>query len=114
MFPGGAAGYGLLVLRLCEAGMLMHSVLPDESSAIRLWALAGTAIVAMMLCLGALTPLGCGLSGLIQIVLLFRHSAPDLLHPVFSLLVTTAVFLIGPGAFSVDSRLFGRRLIIRS
>ncbi len=114
MFPGGAAGYGLLILRLCAAGMLMHSAAPNEEIIIPLWELAGTAVVALLLCIGLLTPLSCGLSGCIQIALGFDPSHRDLLDSLFSLLVILALFLLGPGGFSVDSRLFGRRLIIRS
>jgi uncharacterized membrane protein YphA (DoxX/SURF4 family) len=114
MFPDGAAGYGLLILRLCAAGMLMRGAIPNETIRIPLWVLAGAAIFALLLCLGVLTPLSCGVSGLVQITLQFSHADRDPLQLIFSLFVTTALFLIGPGAFSVDSRLFGRRLIIRS
>ena len=113
MFPGGAAGYGLLILRLCAAGMLIWSAAPDEGLTMPVWEFGVVAVVAFLLCGGALTPLSCCASGIVQIALRFNHADQSPIHLVFSLSITTALFLIGPGAFSVDSRLFGRRLIIR-
>jgi hypothetical protein len=114
MFPEGPAGYGLLILRLCGAGMLIRSAVPEKILTISIWEFAGVAVVTFLLCLGALTPLSCSASVLVQIALRFHHANQDSFQLIFSLSVTAALFLIGPGAFSVDSRLFGRRLIIRS
>ena len=114
MFPGGAAGYGLLLLRLCAAGMLLRSAVPEEALITSAWQFAAVVVVALLLCTGALTPFSCSASALVQIVLRLNHVERDPIHLILSLSVTAALFLIGPGAFSVDSRLFGRRLIIRS
>ena len=114
MFPVGAAGYGLLILRLCAAGMLIRSAVPEEAITVSFWQFAVVAVVAMLLSIGAFTPFSCSASGLVQIALRFVHADQDPLQLAFSLAIIAALFLIGPGAFSVDSRLFGRRLIIRS
>lgn len=114
MFPVGAAGYGLLILRLCAAGMLVRSAIPEARVLFSAWEIAGIVILTLLLCLGALTPLSCVASGVVQIAIVCIQIDRDPSQVLFSLSVTATLFLIGPGAFSVDSRLFGRRLIVRS
>jgi hypothetical protein len=114
MFPDGAAGWGLLLLRGCAAGMLLRDSILDTTVSIAVWEIAAVSIVAAAFCLGVFTPVSCCASGLLQIFLLLRAHPPNPLHFVFTLCVTAALFLLGPGAFSVDSRLFGRRLILHS
>jgi hypothetical protein len=114
MFPAGAAGCGLLLLRICAAGMLARNCILDATVSIPMWEIAGVIILAGAFCLGAFTPVGCCISALLQIFVLLRAYQPNPLHFVFSFCVTAALFLLGPGAFSLDSRLFGRRLIVHS
>jgi len=114
MFPAGAAGWGLLLLRLCAAGMLVHNSTFDVTVSIATWEITGIVILAGAFCLGAFTPVTCCLSALVQLFMLLGAHEPDPLRFVFSLCVTATLFLLGPGAFSLDSRLFGRRLIVHS
>lgn len=114
MFPAGAAGYGLMLLRVSAAGMLVRSVSANSTVPISTWEIAGVVLLAAALCLGAFTPVGCCLAALVESVLVLQAHEPDPFQFVFSFSVTAAVFLLGPGAFSLDSRLFGRRLIVRS
>jgi hypothetical protein len=46
-----------------------------------------------------------------QIFLALHAHESNLYHIAFTFCVTAALFFLGPGAFSLDSRLFGRRLI---
>ena len=114
MFPVGWAGFGLLILRLCAAGTLLRNLLLKPAVALPLWSDAGVIIIAILLCIGAFTPPTCIASGLAQIVMLFCGIDQDLFELALSLGGTTALLLLGPGAFSVDGRLFGRRLILPS
>jgi hypothetical protein len=114
MFPVGAAGWGLVLLRLCAAGMLIRNCILDATASIPIWEIAGVVILAGAFFLGAFTPISCCISALLQIFVLLRAHEPNPLHFAFSFCVTAALFLVGPGAFSVDSRLFGRRLIVHS
>jgi hypothetical protein len=111
MFPAGAAGSGLLVLRLCAASMLLRDAMPQATATPPFWGAAGVILLAAVLAAGALTPASCVASGLVQIVLFSHGIDQQLADLVLSLAVTLALFLIGPGAFSVDGSLFGRRLI---
>jgi hypothetical protein len=114
MFPAGAAGWGLLLLRLCAAGMLIRNCILDATVSIPMWEIAGVVVLAGALVLGAFTPVVCCVSALLQIFVLLRPYQLNPLHFAFSFCVTAALFLLGPGAFSLDSRLFGRRLIVHS
>jgi hypothetical protein len=114
MFPVGAAGCGLLILRVCAAGMLMRGAIPTAAAAISVSVFIGLAIVASLLCLGLFTPASCVAAGIIQIAMGFDPPDKDPFQFAFSLSVDAALFLIGPGAYSIDSRLFGRRLIVSS
>jgi hypothetical protein len=113
MFPAGGAGLGLLILRFCDAGMLLYPMLQSTVS-LPSWAAAMLVVIAISLCIGALTPFGCIASCLAQIVMLFADIHENRYEFALSLGVTWALFLLGPGAFSVDGRLFGRRLILPS
>jgi hypothetical protein len=114
MFPAGAAGWGLLLLRVCAAGMLARNCILDATGSVPIWEIAALAILAVVFCLGLFTPVGCGTSALLQVFVVLHARPSNSLHFVFTLCVTAVLFLLGPGAFSLDSRLYGRRLILRS
>ena len=114
MFPAGTAGCGLLLLRVCAAAMLLRNSIVDATGPVPLWETGGVILLAAAFCLGAFTPVTCGLSAAMQTFLVVRAHESDPYHIVFTFCVTSAVFFLGPGAFSFDSRLFGRRVIVHS
>jgi hypothetical protein len=63
-----------------------------------------------LLCFGVLTPLSCIASGVAQIAVLFGPDR-DLIRFALSISITAVPFLVGPGGYSGDPHLFGRRLI---
>lgn len=107
-FPSGAAGAGLLLLR----GSVACSLLPlGASGNVALWQQLG--IGAAILCLAA----GYQVRIASAVCLLFvaEHvlGAPShLLTGLAPFLGAAALALTGPGAFSIDARLFGRRIIV--
>jgi hypothetical protein len=113
MFPAGAAGVGLLILRFCAALMLVRSSVLSFTPALPFWVSAVLFVPVVLLCVGAFTPVACIASGLIQITLLVA-SRGDPLEVISTLGVTSALLFLGPGAFSVDGRIFGRRRILPS
>lgn len=105
MFPDGGPGAGLLLLRLAVA----LSLLSDATDGTLEHALLGLPVLA--LCLGILTPVfaaGCCLLKLHSLLITGGASLPE---AAISLLAAGALVLLGPGAHSLDARLFGRRVI---
>jgi hypothetical protein len=98
-------------LRLCAAGMLLRDTMPLATARPSYWGAAVVILLAVVLAAGALTPAACVASGAAQIVAVLFGIEQPLVDVALSLGVTMALFLIGPGAFSVDSHLFGRRVI---
>ena len=108
-FPGGGAGVGLMLLRLSVAGSLTALLL--WSTLVPAWMLFLTILVSIGLCAGFLTRLLAGLSMLGVIVNLVSGSVAPALA-LLNLADALALAMIGPGAFSVDARLFGRRTVV--
>ncbi len=125
-FPGGWAGLGLLLLRAAIGGtliLLASAYLPQlqelrlATFAVCLLAFAsGTALLV-----GFLTPVANSLVVLGGMGMAFSWlPAPNWTlfncHPLTldALIVATASALLGPGAFSLDARLFGLRKVIIS
>ena len=108
-FPGKSTGAGLLLLRLSAAGSLIAVQFssPDPPS----WRLCLAALIAFGLGIGLRTRLLCGLSVLGLVAHVAMNPAASTLA-VLSFVDTAALALVGPGAFSLDARLFGRRTVI--
>lgn len=90
-FPDGRAGAGLLILRITVAA----GVVLQTESALALFA-------AAPLVAGFMTPA----MALVAAVIALMSGASYIAAIAF------ALALLGPGAFSVDARLFGRREIV--
>jgi len=123
-FPDGWPGVGLVILRIAVA---MNAIaqglcaLAASTGAFSLpWALGLFAIITgIMLLLGLLAPVAAvvlTLGYLINGVTLFlttdagKHA--NAFTAFYLAAMSTALILLGPGAFSVDARLFGRLEII--
>jgi uncharacterized membrane protein YphA (DoxX/SURF4 family) len=122
-FPGGWPGIALLLLRvvlattlLVQGGYYLHE--PDPSAATWFVGILGIASGALIF-VGFLTPpvgvvvglcaigIGCSLFPTCTRTL-FESYVPV----VFAVTILLAIIILGPGAFSIDARLFGRREII--
>jgi hypothetical protein len=112
MFPGGAAGLALIILRACAAGSLLMTAFIRGQLALPSWTVVGLGLLALSMVVGALTPIACTVSTLVEASYFLHSHGADLRYPVFTILVTVVLALLGPGAFSIDAKLFGRRLIV--
>lgn len=113
IFPPGGPGIGLLVLRISVAATfaLVVAIRTGVSSIHPL--LLGVLVTALCLTIGFLTPYFSFIVSAYALVSLF--SAGDRLDVLaFASLVpnSAALGLLGPGAYSLDARLFGRRVVI--
>lgn len=123
-FPDGWPGVGLVVLRLAVAssaigqGVLMLVSFNSPASALGI--LAFSAILAgLALLIGFITPVVCALTTIGYFVisgsLLLEGGTGirwDAIAALDLAVMSIALVLLGPGAFSLDARLFGRREII--
>ena len=111
MFPAGSAGISLVLLR-CVVGVTaaVHASVgwPMGSA----FVVKGTAVlVGLCLCLGLLTPYCAAVSCVLEVALLFSTRDPIRFQLGMAALTAAATVGLGPGAYSMDSRLFGRKVI---
>jgi uncharacterized membrane protein YphA (DoxX/SURF4 family) len=123
-YSGGGRGVGLLLLRVAVGGLAVSQGVAALTGSVNATAgvyVAGVLAVAsgIALLVGFMTPFAGGLMALEAIAAgLSLISLPAAGYPdsngiaVFVGIVAAAIVLLGPGALSIDSRLFGRREII--
>jgi putative oxidoreductase len=112
-FPNSWPGLGLLILRFATGLSLaaVANVVGDLTDAAGLLARCAVGGVAVLIWIGLWTPLAAVAGAAIQIIVIaFGHEFK------WSLVVFAAVGLslamLGPGAWSFDARLYGRKRII--
>ncbi len=112
MFPGGWPGAGLLVLRLAAAiPLLLEGFsgfwgVPHDGVYARFIAIG----VGSLLLAGLWTPAAGALQAIIEVWIIFGRGGTPSTHLLLAALGVSLVML-GPGAWSVDARLFGRKRI---
>ena len=110
---------GLLILRLAVAGTILFLsffLFDPITSTSRGWLIGALSIVfSAMMISGFLTPV---VSAIIFIAgILFLSQSPGDVNSffvIYLIILTFVIILLGPGAYSMDARLFGRREIILS
>lgn len=119
-YVGGLPGAGLLILRaavgvtaICQACAFLPA---HESGSAWLWCFIGVlSFGGAALILGILTVFAGVAIGIAEISIacsllpFLRAVSQSQIPPVFLIVTTLSVILIGPGAFSIDARLFGLR-----
>ena len=122
-FPGGWPGIALFLMRAVLASTLLlqgvyYFLEPNPTPATSLVGLVAVVSGALML-VGFLTPVIAAvvaLAGTGVALSVFPACTRSLFQPFvaleFAVAILLAILILGPGAFSVDARLFGRREII--
>lgn len=123
-FPDGWPGIGLILLRFA-VGLsatiqgVYNLAAPSGATVLTTWVMGLAAIlVGASLLIGFLTPLAGAAAAIsnsaIGISFLVKPGAilPKACTEAELVVMSLAVVLLGPGAFSLDARLFGRREIV--
>lgn len=109
-FPGGSAGVGLVLLRFAGAAALGSEILTLEVSGVLTLLMTLLAALAAFALLAGLVSTGAALVACMHPVVAlvqFQQMGESLVH----LCLFFALALLGPGAFSLDALLHGRRVV---
>jgi hypothetical protein len=109
MFPRGAPGFALLLLRVCVATSLLSSIGGGPHSVA--WSLALTVTLIIALGVGFMTPI----AALLTIPVYLIETAGLRVVPaevITAIVPAVALSLIGPGSYSIDAYLFGHRVVV--
>lgn len=113
MFPPGLPGAALLLLR---ASVAIGLLLDDHAhrAALPGWVHVAAILISLAVSVGYLTPIVASAALVLHALIWFAvaagvdSTAPALIFALDAL----ALALLGPGAYSLDSRRFGRRLVV--
>jgi uncharacterized membrane protein YphA (DoxX/SURF4 family) len=112
MFPTGTAGAALLLFRVAVAATLVANVTAHGDRVISFWILLLLAVQTICLCLGLFTPYCAAASCLLQVYLAIATVRSNEFNMVVSVLNSGILAVLGPGSYSIDAVLFGRRRLI--
>ena len=111
-FPAGAPGVALLLLRFALAISIFDHGRDCLAPRTPPFLCVVFAVFAGLLCLGLLTPIVSYLACLAVLWNFVRAGYGDWQFELLFGLTVIALALLGPGAYSMDARRFGRRLIV--
>jgi hypothetical protein len=109
MFPQGGPGVALLLLRTSVVAFLIIISEAYNGPFHRL-VLGVILLTSMSLLVGLLTPLLCVLATAFSIGNMIINPCASIVVCVIATANAVALGLLGPGAYSIDSKLFGRRV----
>jgi hypothetical protein len=78
----------------------------------RPWIATGVIAVAVLLCVGVLTPLAALSGAVVTGTALLCSGNAQPVVTIASMTTASALALLGPGAYSVDAWMFGRRVLV--
>jgi uncharacterized membrane protein YphA (DoxX/SURF4 family) len=111
MFPTGTAGASLIVLRTSVAAALVFSGIGTSAWVTPPWIAIAIAVLAFSIIVGLFTPYSCAAGCLFELYLFSGVGWRDEFHLAVSILDGVVLAFLGPGAYSVDAHLFGRKLL---
>lgn len=110
-FADGWPGAGLLVQRVLTATVLLHSGVTHLEKTTAFASIVPHLIEAaagVLLLLGLWTPAAGALAAAVEVWIALSHAGDPWVTTILAILAATLA-MIGPGAWSIDARLFGRK-----
>lgn len=115
MFPQGGPGIGLLLLRIAAAGMFALNLTHQfnfSSNALYWSVVLLIALISLSLLIGLLTTILTIIACVVAVANLLLTDQPIDAVYILRILTFAALFFLGPGAYSVDARLFGLQVTV--
>jgi putative oxidoreductase len=112
-FPTGRPGAGLLLLRLAVGSSLILERIPET------WVIPqslGFEVRIVVVCVGISllsglwTPVMGGVAAVIELLITFSPAGGSVTH-ILLVILCISLALLGPGAWSIDAHIFGRKRI---
>lgn len=110
IFPDGAPGLGLLLLRIAASAGLI--ALPSRLGTNAWIGLLLVTLVTIPLLIGFMTTLTALAAAVLESAFALSGELHAPLIEISTIAQLLSLALVGPGAYSLDSRLFGRRRLI--
>ena len=109
IYPTGRAGIALLLMRISLSLVLIQSASREMAAVAPAWTAVLPWLLAAAAFCGAGTTLVASAGAIVLIVLSTAVDDPLAGSHACAILDAVALVLLGPGAYSLDARLFGRR-----
>jgi uncharacterized membrane protein YphA (DoxX/SURF4 family) len=111
-FPDSGPGMALLLLRLCLSTAIvvhgMHSGIRADAAYLLITAACTSAVLILI---GLWTPIAAGAAAVTETVGALA-AAPEFFTHMFVTVIAVSLMLLGPGAWSIDAHLYGRKRLI--
>jgi hypothetical protein len=115
MFPHGGPGIGLVLLRTAAAAMFALNIMHPFnffSPALYWLVVSLIGLISLAILLGFITPILAAITCIAAIANLLLADQPANLVYILRILTSAALIFLGPGAYSIDARLFGLRVTV--